>query len=549
MTEGTRQASPTKLKKGELPCLLHNDSLKGLCMYPNICSQRLLCKTCRQTHEEKHFRYYEDIDDVLEGKILDELDKIVKQIEDITTHLKTSSTLAVQKLDELAIELQNYIMNSIKQEKERLTNSINQRISVNIALVNEILNTKKELDNKLNEAHLARSNKENPKVFEDLACYYARIHNRFLNNDSSFNKYRNAALDFEKHATETEIVDKFRTSYKNAVKHIYQDLNECFPPLKHPMEANLLPDLNPDKIFHSSTIATGHKGIWWGALVYVPSKEHIISGGNEGIIKVWDKQTKKLVHQLQADHGWISKMLYIPEKELLLSGGQDCKIRVWDINHAYQLKQVFSEHTKEIYCMEYMADLETVATGGNDGKIILWDINTADVIQTIWAENEIFRCLCYLKHLSWLAAGLKSGAILIFKMERDNPSLLYSIKFNEMSSILCMRYIESEDTIITGEIDGKISIWKLGKEEGSCIAAYKTNGAVYNIEAFYHQDYIFYTNDDAKWRIMRLSSGEVIREFPGSSKDRGGTCLCWMKKKYNIITGFTDEIRVWEYDA
>ena len=545
-----RSETPTIPKNSDLLCLEHNEPLKGICMYPNICYQRLLCRSCRQQHEEKHFKFYEDLNDVLDlkGSINQELDKITLTIEDLNIQIKYINNDMMKKLDNLAYELQNLIIYRIGQQKQKIKAMLTQKVDLNSSILKEIANAKEQLAIKINNSKISKSS----HILSDLSCYYARVHNRFLSSDSSFNKFFNSNIEQHQKLKDLDIIKEIKDAYEIIIAQSVNNIHEYIPSIKYPLEVNLLPEFDPEKLIHKATIATGHKGIWWGALVYDSKKDHIISGGNEGLIKVWDRQTNKLLQDIPSEHGWISKLLCLPEKQLLLSCGQDYKARVWDTSSAvanYVLKFVFSQHVKEIYSMEYIPEYDMMASGGNDGTVKLWNLSTGDMVQTIWADGEVFRCLCYIKHMNWLAAGIKSGAILILNLDGNNPSLLYSIKFDEMSSILCMHSVENENIIISGEIDGKVSIWKLGKEEGTCIAAYKTNGAVYNIEAFYHQDYVFYTNDDYKWKIMRLSSGEIMKEYIGHSKERGGTCLIWMKKKYNMITGFTDEIRIWEYDV
>ncbi len=241
-------------------------------------------------------------------------------------------------------------------------------------------------------------------------------------------------------------------------------------------------------------------------------------------------------------------MYYIEEQNFLLSGGKDGKIKVWDLGDNLNLKCMFREHTKEIYSMDYINDFKLVVSGGNDGTVKVWDPDNGEMVQSIEANGENFRAICYMLNTGKLATGLKSGEIFIFKIGKISSSLLYSIKFSEMSGILTLKYIASEDLLVSGEIDGKISFWAIGDTEANCIKAYQANGAIYNIQIFYQKDCLFYTNDDNKWKVLKLSNGEIIAEYQGNSTtQKGGTALCGMGVGYNVVTGFTDEIKIWNY--
>jgi WD40 repeat protein len=67
------------------------------------------------------------------------------------------------------------------------------------------------------------------------------------------------------------------------------------------------------------------------AVTVSPSGEHILSGGAEGALKVWDIKTGKLVRAITAAHaGAVKGVLYRPKADQFISAGADRIVKSWD---------------------------------------------------------------------------------------------------------------------------------------------------------------------------------------------------------------------------
>jgi len=532
------------VKKPDLKCRTHGEPIRGCCVFAGKCANRLLCRLCRKEHAESHFQDYEDIDDIINGKLIQDINKILNQMDEVNLRVRNSNQNFLDQLEMIFTELENLLIQALRRVKDKILKKTIDKMSGNSQFQKELLQSKSELDTSLK--NLLASGIERPNHLEEFVSMFSKVRNYFCSDNKAILIKANAPMN--KYKVNYDAIDTFK---KNIEAHLTKNLaNLVTSDFADESLTKDLDDFNPLKLVNTASINTGHTGIWWGALLFIPKYNYIVSAGNEGKIKVWDYYSQKLIHSFQAHNGWIAKLYYIEDSNYLLSGGKDGKIKVWDLSENLNLRCMFKEHTKEIYSMDYITEYRLVVSGGNDGTVKIWDPENGEMVQSIEANGENFRAICYMQNTGKLATGLKSGEIFIFKIGKISSSLLYSIKFNEMSGILCLKYIPSEDLLVSGEIDGKISFWSVGDTEANCIKAYQANGAIYNIQIFYQKDCLFYTNDDNKWKVLKLSNGEIICEYAGNSNpQKGGTALCGMGVGYNVITGFTDEIKIWNYSS
>ncbi|HEU0087134.1 MAG TPA: pentapeptide repeat-containing protein, partial [Pseudonocardiaceae bacterium] len=74
---------------------------------------------------------------------------------------------------------------------------------------------------------------------------------------------------------------------------------------------------------------TGHTGAVL-SVAYSPDGTHLLSGSDDGSVRVWDAATGAPVHQLSGHTGRVLSVAYSPDGTHLLSGGDDGSVRVWD---------------------------------------------------------------------------------------------------------------------------------------------------------------------------------------------------------------------------
>lgn len=73
-----------------------------------------------------------------------------------------------------------------------------------------------------------------------------------------------------------------------------------------------------------------------------PEQREILSASADGTVRIWDRQTGKLRHELVGHEQWVNSAMYSPDGSQVVTAGMDCTARVWDVAAEKQLAELRS---------------------------------------------------------------------------------------------------------------------------------------------------------------------------------------------------------------
>jgi len=136
------------------------------------------------------------------------------------------------------------------------------------------------------------------------------------------------------------------------------------------------------------SLQTQHKNILFGGMVYIHTKQQLVTAGREGVIQVWNIHRKKNLYTFNAHKGDIFTLFYIQDKGILVSSGMDSTIKIWDCQNEYKLINSFKKSNYPAYALEFIFDMNLIACGGEDGQVYFWNIETSKEAYPIKTSNS-----------------------------------------------------------------------------------------------------------------------------------------------------------------
>ena len=101
------------------------------------------------------------------------------------------------------------------------------------------------------------------------------------------------------------------------------------------------------------------------------SKTLASASGNK--ILLWDVNTRKQLNNFDAVKD-IAALAFSPDGTMLASGGEDGLIQVWNLVPTPQIQTTFTGHQGSINVLMFSPDGKTLASGSADGTILIWDL-------------------------------------------------------------------------------------------------------------------------------------------------------------------------------
>ncbi|KAI8079765.1 WD40-repeat-containing domain protein [Halteromyces radiatus] len=225
----------------------------------------------------------------------------------------------------------------------------------------------------------------------------------------------------------------------------------------------------------------------------------LISGSRDKVVNVWDWQTKKLkatypIYETLETVGFVAKDTDFsayggkPSSDVFYTGGDKGVIRLWELATGKlvqeQATETNSKHT--ISDIIYSAASQTLIAVTNDQNILFYSIpqQLKRIKQVVGYNDEIVDIVYLGENETHLAAATNSEQLRVYDVETQNCDIVYGHK----DMILCLDRSKDGDVLVTGSKDKTARIWKINLEAkessdrytcvGTCIGHTESIGAI-----------------------------------------------------------------------
>jgi WD40 repeat protein len=208
---------------------------------------------------------------------------------------------------------------------------------------------------------------------------------------------------------------------------------------------------------------TAHEG-GAGSVAVTPDGTHIVSGGLDGTVRVWNLATGiPIGNPLTAHQGGVRSVAVTPDGTHIVSGGRDGKVRVWDLATGTPLGKPLTAHQGGVWSVAVTPDGTRIISGGEDGTVRVWDLATATPLgNPLTAHQGTVVTVAVTPDGTHIISGGRDGTVRVWDLATGAP--VGNPLTGHRGGVWSVAVTPDGTHIISGGEDGTVRVWDLATE-------------------------------------------------------------------------------------
>jgi ribosomal RNA-processing protein 9 len=225
--------------------------------------------------------------------------------------------------------------------------------------------------------------------------------------------------------------------------------------------ASMRPAVYEPRFRADPALAPGHVGHVRAVAVADAQGGNIVaSGGEDGLVRIWDARTGKQVDALRGHRGPVNALAFRSGSMQLFSASQDRTVKIWDVNDMAYVETLFG-HGAEICGLDSLVK-ERAISCGRDGTMRLYKVVDGSQLVFRRALTTSLDTVAMVNEQRFVSGG-DDGAVALWHVNKKRPVAVVEHAHGEGTG--CDTWISSvaaghnTDLAVSGAGDGFVRLW------------------------------------------------------------------------------------------
>jgi len=203
---------------------------------------------------------------------------------------------------------------------------------------------------------------------------------------------------------------------------------------------------------------------WTGHVYFISSVcwnrdgGRILGGCYDGTTMVWDAESGNTILAIKTVHGAVYSAIYSPDEMMIASGGRSGDngfISIWDANTGKLIAKP-EGHIGNVCCLAWTADGKTLISGSDDSSIRTWNTTTWQQINVLTGHTQVVFALTLSPNGRILASASCDRTARLWNLENSQP---IGTPLQHPDAVACVSFSMDGKLLATGCFDNNAYSW------------------------------------------------------------------------------------------
>jgi WD40 repeat protein len=277
---------------------------------------------------------------------------------------------------------------------------------------------------------------------------------------------------------------------------------------------------------------SGHRGLV--KALAVTGDGRVVSGSDDGTVKVWDLASGQELRTLSGHGGWVMAVAVTGDGRVV-SGSSDGTLKMWDLERGEELRTL-SGHGGGFRALAVTGD-GRVVSGSEDGTVKLWDLTSGEEPRTLSGHDGGVWALAVTGD-GRVVSGSRDGTVTVWDLTSGQELRTLPGHGGGVSAVA----VTGDGRVVSGSEDGTVKLWDLtSSEEPRTLSGH--GGGVWAL-AVTGDGRVVSGSSDGTVKVWDLTSGEEPRTLAGHGGWVNGLAVTGDGR---VVSGSSDgTVKVWD---
>jgi WD40 repeat protein len=152
--------------------------------------------------------------------------------------------------------------------------------------------------------------------------------------------------------------------------------------------------------------------------------QHLASASGDGTVKLWDWDPKRLGEKQEARRTLRARapemgfnLAFSPDGRRLVAGAEENTVKIWDVQSGEELRTLRG-HRGDVWAAAFSPDLggRWVASAGEDSTVKVWDSHTETLVRRFRGHTGIVTTVSFSPDGRFLVSGSRDGTVKVWDL-------------------------------------------------------------------------------------------------------------------------------------